>query len=151
MKKKIGTILSALVVGSLALPVYGYGQSVGKTPPCYGNENNATQTALTAMVNAKMIPGFESIYRDDKKPYFLKTTLLDSEKVGKYSGRDYPATDIYRQVQKMNVRTKENKEFEVMTISETSFVECSMSEPVVIVVSPEFQVLSKGKFLISTQ
>jgi hypothetical protein len=149
MKRKIGTIFSIFLAGCLAAPAFG--QPNGKTPPCYGNENNATQSALTAMVNAGLILNFASIYRDEKKPYSLKTTLLDSEKIGKYSALDFPSSDVYKQVQKVTIRTKENKSFEVLTISETTFVECSLSEPAIIVVSPELQVLSKGKFVISQQ
>ena len=144
--------LSAILVGCLTLSFHSaYGKSLEKTPPCYGNENFATQSALTAMVNAGLIPNFASIYRDEKNPYFLKTTLLDSEKVGKYAAKDFPESDIYKQIQKVTVRTKEGKSFEVLTMSETSFVECSLSEPAIIVISPKFNVLSTGTSVLNAK
>jgi hypothetical protein len=147
MKIGLFAIISALALGTLSLPASG--AAPGRTPPCYSNENYATQMALTAMVDAGLIKDPASIYHDKAPyhPYFLKTVLLDSEKVGRYSAAGYPATDVYRQIQKMTVRTRENQAFEVMTISEASFAECSMSAPLVMVLSPEMQVLDKGKFL----
>ncbi len=144
--------LSAILVGCLTLSCHSaYGNPLQKTPPCYGNENFATQSALTTMVNAGLIPNFASIYRDEKNPYFLKTTLLDSEKVGKYLAKDFPESDVYKQIQKVTVHTKEGKSFEVLTVSETSFVECSLSEPAVMVISPEFHILSSGTSVLNTK
>jgi len=147
MKKKFVALSFVLSI----LNVSVFAQSVGKVPPCYGNENYATQTTLTGMVNAGLIPNSESIYRDEKHAYSLKTTLLDSEKVGKYSGPGFPVSDVYRLTQKISVRTKEGKTFDVITISEASFAECSLSDPVIIVIYPELQTLSAGKSILTKQ
>lgn len=143
MKNRPAVALSAALAGCFAWATVHAAPSL-KTPPCYGTENFATQSALTAMVNAGLIQDFASIYRDEKAPYFLKTALLDSVKLGKYSGKNFPPTDIYRQIQKITVRTKEGQLYEVITVSEASFVECSLSEPAVVVISPVFRALGGG-------
>lgn len=149
MKKKFVVALSVVLIDGLNVSALAH--STDKVPPCYGNENYATQSALTEMVNAGLIPSSASIYRDEKHAYSLKTALLDSEKIGKYSGPGFPTTDVYRLTQKISVRTKENKAFDVITISEASFAECSLSEPVIIVIYPDLQTLSAGKSILTKQ
>ena len=116
-----------------------------KTPACHGTASYPTQAALTMMVNEKLVPDMSSIYRETNKPYSLKTVLLDSKKIGRYGGsKDYPESDVYRQIQKISVGTKEGPSFEVITVSEVSFVECSLTGPAIVVVAPAFRVLSPG-------
>jgi hypothetical protein len=134
----------------LMLPGILLAQAKGKAPPCYGEENSATQSALVEMVNAGLIKDFASIYIAEKKPYHLKTDLLSSTKIGKYSAKDFPPSDVHRQIQKFEVNTKEGQSFEVLTISEATFVECSMSSPTIIVISPEFRVLNVGTSALKT-
>jgi hypothetical protein len=136
-----GRTLVVALVSCLALAV-AHAEESKKTPPCHGVENFPTQIALTTMVNEKLIPDFASIYQDADRPYSLKSTLLDSKKIGRYGGsKDYPEADVYRQIQKINVSTKEGQSFELITVSEVSFVECSLTGPAVVLIAPEFRVL----------
>ncbi len=149
MTRKLGTawIGLALLTGALAAPVLG--KTTEKQPACYGNDNFATQSALTQMVNTGLIKDFSAIYKDERNPYELKTTLLESQNIGKYSSAAIPEIDIYKQIQKINLRLKDGKAFEILTISEASFAECSLTEPTVILISPTIQILNAGKSIFT--
>jgi hypothetical protein len=135
--------LVALTACFIGLPVSTMAQPSEKAPPCYGTERWATQTALVAMVNAGMIKDFASIYRD-QQPYHLKTTLLESRPIGTVAITGYPPVTVHRQIQRMEVATKDGQHFEVLTISEATKLECSMSGVTVIILSPEYKVLNTG-------
>lgn len=118
-----------------------------KMPLCYGPDKWATQVALGHMVDAGLIRDSSSIYRGDT-PYSLTTALLDSYKVGVFSGPEFPRSDVYRQIEKFTVKTKEGQLYEVMTITEATFVECSMAHLATVVLTPEFRVLQTGKSIL---
>lgn len=141
-----GRSLAASLMGCLAIAAApAHAERATKTPACHGAQSYPTQAALTMMVNEKLVPDISSIYREESTPYSLKTVLLDSKKVGRYGGsKDYPAADVYRQIQKISVGTKERQSFELITVSEVSFVECSLTGPSIIVIAPGFRVLSPG-------
>lgn len=147
-------IMNSVRVGLVCffmLPGVLFAQAKEKTPPCHGEENYATQSALVEMINAGLIKSFASIYTDEKHPYHLKTDLLDSRKIGRFSAKDFPASDVYRQIQRFNVKTKEGQSFEVLTISEATYAECSMGSPTILVISPEYKVLSRGASVLETR
>lgn len=150
IRQTITRIARLALIGLFALPGISLAGDKNGTPPCYGEENFATQTALVQMVNAGLIKNFASIYRDNRQPYHLTTRLLDSEKIGEYATKDFPAATLYRQIQKVDVGTREGKSFEILSISEATSVECSMSGPTTILISPEFKVLSIGKSILNT-
>lgn len=113
-------------------------------PPCYGPENHATQSALVELVNAGHVPDASAIYRDDNTPYHLKTTLLDAQQIGTLSGPGLPKVEVYRQIQKIELSTRAGNPFTLLTISETSVAECSLSSPTVVLLSPAYAVLRLG-------
>jgi hypothetical protein len=96
-----------VLVGPVVQSGVSFARDKTDTPPCNGEENFATQTALVQMVNTGLIKNFASIYRNDHAPYHLKTRLLDSKIIGKYSAKDFPTSVLYRQIQKIDVDTKE--------------------------------------------
>ncbi|AKJ28336.1 hypothetical protein AAW51_1645 [Caldimonas brevitalea] len=103
--------------------------------------------ALDHMVDAGLIRDSASIYRGDT-PYFLKTELLDSQKVGVFSGLEFPTSEVYRQIEKFTVKTKEGQSYEVLTVTEVSFVECSMAHLATVLLAPEFRVLKTGTSIL---
>jgi hypothetical protein len=143
----VNGFVSRLQVGLIAcmvgLTFAPKAQSAENPPPCHGTERWATQTALAAMVNAGIIKDFASIYHD-QQPYHLKTTLLESTPIGTVSMTGYPPVTVHRQIQRMEVGTKEGKQFQVLTISEATKLECSMSDVTVVILSPEYRVLATG-------
>ena len=120
----------------LGLSCFSIFAKTEKVPNCYGNENWATQSALTSMVNAGLIKNSDS-------EETVKTELLRSEKVGyfKYEkkGKEYP---LYSLTQKITLQTKEGNKFEAITFSQATEVECSMSGVDVVVTYPEPKFLS---------
>ncbi|AKJ30304.1 hypothetical protein [Caldimonas brevitalea] len=140
---------------ALALALAGFGllqnalaEPAEKIPPCYGPKRWATQIALDQMVEAGLIRDVASIYREGDTPYFLKTKLLESKKIGEYTSPGYPPESIYRQIQQFVVKTKEGQSYEVLTISEASPKECSMASLATVVLSPEFRILNTGKSVL---
>ncbi|MCZ4305480.1 hypothetical protein O4G98_12120 [Zoogloeaceae bacterium G21618-S1] len=134
-----------LCIATLGLSVQvSSASATEEAPPCYGPENYATQIALVELVNTRRVADATSIYRDRTTPYHLRTTLLDSQRIGRFSGPGMPETDVYRQIQKIEVRTRSGDAFILLTISEVSVLECSLSAPTVVMMQPEYVVLRVG-------
>jgi len=119
-------------------------------PACFGPENYATQVALSELVNANRVEGASAFYKDTMTPYGLKTRLIDAKPVGMLSGPGMPATTVYRQIQVIEVRTGQAKEFELLTISEVSVAECSLAAPTVILMHPDYAVLRVGTSVVAS-
>lgn len=116
-------------------------------PSCDGVKNWATQLTLSSMVEHQLINDSTGV--DLSK---LKTTLLESVKVGKFqyeAGED--GVDVYRQIQKVAIITHDGREFEVLTISEVTQAECSMSPPRILLLAPEFKVLDEGTSILEVK
>jgi hypothetical protein len=90
------------------------------SPDCSGINSWATSMAFTHLKNAGLI---SSETTDFSK---TKTVRLTSEKIGK---------DLYRQVHQVSFTEKSGNTIEVITVSDASHEECSMSGVDVFVVS----------------
>ncbi|MBP6562551.1 MAG: hypothetical protein KA214_03645 [Neisseriaceae bacterium] len=141
--KTLNRVLALVVCMGLSVQasakVWPWGTAA--TPACYGESNWATQLTLSSMVANQYI--VDSAGVDFAK---LKTTLLESTKVGKYQFAQ--EEDVYRQIQKVSMTTRDGRTFEVLTISEATFTECSMGSPRIILVAPEFKVLERGASIL---
>ncbi|WP_227817575.1 hypothetical protein [Nitrogeniibacter aestuarii] len=123
--------------------------ATANAPPCYGPDNYATQAALTALVNSNNVADATDLYHDDTVPYGLSTTLLDAAPIGPMPGAGGEGVTVFRQVQKIQVATRDNTVFELLTISEVSSVECSLTAPTVVLMVPGYNVLSVGDSLFA--
>lgn len=108
-----------LLILLLTLP-----SSVLAAPPDCGGPNNwAANMAYGYLKNAGLV-------RNDTTDFSkTRVTNLASEKIGK--------KDLYRQVYKVTFTELSGKELEVITVSDASHEECSMSGVEVFVVSKE--------------
>lgn len=75
----------------------------------------------------------------------IETKLLESKRLGTITSISPSKETLYRQIQKISLRNSEGKAFEVITISQASDSECSMSMPTSILISPEFKVINEGE------
>lgn len=137
--------LATVVVASCSV---GSALAEDGPPPCFGPENYATQVALSELVNAHRVEGASAFYTDTMTPYGLTTRLIDAKPVGMASGPGMPATTVYRQIQVIEVRTRQAKAFELLTISEVSAAECSLAAPTVILMHPDYAVLRVGASVV---
>lgn len=119
-----------------------------KVPKCYGVNNWATQTSTTLMVNEGLLKDSGDIYSNGKS---IKTSLLESKKIGIDKDPEANHANLYRQIQKIELKNQTGKNFELITISEASDLECSMSTPTVILISPELKILSEGDSYLQLQ
>lgn len=136
--------LPRLVAACCLAAVSGITSAADTAPPCYGPENHATQIALVELVNAGHVADASALYHDDNTPYHLKTTLLDAQPIGAQSGMGLSAVAVYRQIQKIELSTRSGTPYTLLTISETSFAECSLSSPTVVILSPTYALLRLG-------
>jgi hypothetical protein len=101
---------------------------------CAGAHNWATQITFVHMKNVKLISSFPDT--DD-----TKTTLIEQKEIGAYPESDN--ITIFRSVQQIDMfHAKDNKTFKIITISDVSNVECSMSSVTTIMIYPEIRVLN---------
>lgn len=110
-------------------------------PPCYGPANWSATLAVSEMRDQGILKKSDSVLKNSSE---IKTSLLEGKKIGVVSDPAYKNSNLYRQIQKIELKNNEGKSFELITISESSDLECSMSSPSIILISPEFKVLNQG-------
>ncbi len=107
-------------------------------PNCYNDYNWASQTAEVNLINRGFI--------EKEEPTTITPRLLLSEKIDTMEGMNSNIIDIHRQIQLINIKSDTGKVFELITINKASIEECSLSDPVIILISPEIKVLDFGKY-----
>lgn len=136
MSKKFLCYILLLSISGLV-----YGAKPEKIPACYGVDNWATQVTTSKMVNDGLLKESDDIFDNGRA---IETALLESRKVGMISTPPYPKEALYRQIQKISLKNKDGKLFEIITISNVSDAECSMNGPTMILITPELKILDAG-------
>lgn len=111
-------------------------------PPCYGPERWSATLAVSHMVNSGILNKEDAVTQNSKE---MKTSLLEGRKIGIVSDPEFKNAGLYRQIQKIELKNNKGVKFETITISETSDLECSMTSPTIILISPEVKILNKGE------
>lgn len=114
-----------------------------RLPNCAGENNWATNVALTEMKNAGLIAGFDKLKN-------VTTTLVEQKTIGAYPDGGGGNIVIYRSVQHIDIQTDDNKTIKALTVSDISDEECSMNSPTIIVIYPQTRVLYIDKTYIES-